>query len=50
MINEIVSAFAAPFVEQVGVQGFAYGLLGVRVLKGTLSEVRGMFGGDNGSE
>lgn len=33
MIDAIVNAASAPFQSQVGMQGFAYGLLGLRALR-----------------
>lgn len=43
MIAEVIESFAAPFVSQVGWQGFAYGLLGLKTLKEVVSAVRGYF-------
>lgn len=43
MIGEVIDSFAAPFVSQVGWQGFAYGLLGLKTLRKVISAVRGYF-------
>jgi len=32
-LAEITNAMLAPFAEQVGMQGFAYGLLGLKTLR-----------------
>lgn len=50
MIEQITQAAAAPFLEQVGWQGFAYGLLGLKTVKKMITYVRETFGGGNGSE
>lgn len=39
MIQEILNAGLAPFTEQVGWQGVAYGLLGVKTIKKTIATV-----------
>jgi hypothetical protein len=50
MIEQITQALAAPFMEQVGVQGFAYGLLGLKTVKKMITFARDTFSGDDGSE
>jgi len=32
-LAEITNAMLAPFAEQIGMQGFAYGLLGLKTLR-----------------
>lgn len=50
MIEQITQAVAAPFLEQVGVQGFAYGLLGLKTVRKVVRFLRETFGGKDGSE
>lgn len=50
MIEQITQAAAAPFLEQVGWQGFAYGLLGLKTVKKMIRFARDSFGGSDGSE
>lgn len=47
MIQDIITAAAAPFLEQVGWQGFAYGLLGLKTLRKMFNFARDRFGGEN---
>jgi hypothetical protein len=50
MIEQITNAALAPFLEQVGWQGFAYGLLGLKTLKRAYSTVKEMASGENGGD
>lgn len=43
MIGEILDSFAAPFVSQVGWQGFAYGLLGLKTIRKVVTAMRDFF-------
>ena len=42
MIEQILNAGLAPFMEQVGWQGFAYGLLGLKTIKKMISTITDM--------
>lgn len=42
MIQEIINSALAPFMQQVGWQGFAYGLLGIKTIKRTIKIIRDM--------
>jgi hypothetical protein len=50
MIEQITNAALAPFLEQVGWQGFAYGLLGLKTIKRAYSQVKAMASGGNGGD
>lgn len=42
MIAEITEAALAPFLQQVGWQGFAYGLLGLKTIKKSIRTIKNM--------
>lgn len=44
MIDQIMNAALAPFLEQVGWQGFAYGLLGLKTTKKMIEWARSLLG------
>lgn len=45
MIEALTESAMAPFLSQVGWQGFAYGLLGLKTIKKTLATVKETYPG-----
>lgn len=50
MLDAITEAAAAPFLSQVGWQGFAYGLLGLKTVRKMVSAVRESISGETSDE
>lgn len=50
MIQELVQAGLAPFLSEVGWQGFAYGLLGLKTIKKTVRTARSIYEDDGNGQ